>query len=87
MEQFDFLPETFVIPQQFGEFVQAFKSNKERDNLWIVKPTNLSRGRGIYIVDDVAEVHLEDEPSVIQRYIANPMLINGTSLTCGSTCA
>ena len=34
--------------------------NTKNKNLWIVKPTNSSRGRGIYIIDDVAEVNLED---------------------------
>ena len=45
-------------------------------NLWIVKPTNSSRGRGIYIIDDVSEVSLDD-PSIISKYIADPLLING----------
>lgn len=44
--------------------------------MWIVKPANLSRGRGIYLVDDVNEVSVDDT-SVISRYIANPLLING----------
>ena len=47
-----------------------------RKNLWIVKPANLSRGRGIYLIDDVNEVSVE-ETSVISRYISNPLLING----------
>lgn len=46
-------------------------------NLWIVKPTNLSRGRGIYIIDDISEVNIEDEAAIISRYVANPLLING----------
>jgi tubulin polyglutamylase TTLL5 len=41
-----------------------------------VKPSNLSRGRGIYLVEDPSEVDLE-ESTVIQRYISNPLLING----------
>jgi len=74
------LPETFVLPDQYGDFVQRFKKyRKENDknNLWIVKPSNLSRGRGIYIVDDVSEVNIEDDTAVVQRYIADPLLING----------
>lgn len=90
-QSFDFLPETYVLPDQFGEFVQAFKKYKKdavinqqilnlkeaERNLWIVKPTNLSRGRGIYIVDDISEVNIEDEAAIISRYISNPLLING----------
>ena len=36
----------------------------------------MSRGRGIYLVDDVSEVSL-DEVSVVSKYISNPFLING----------
>jgi hypothetical protein len=44
--------------------------------VWIVKPANLSRGRGIHLIDDINEVNI-DELSVISKYIANPLLING----------
>ena len=36
----------------------------------------MSRGRGIYIVDDIAEVNVDDL-SIVSKYIANPLLING----------
>lgn len=41
-----------------------------------MKPANLSRGRGIYIIDEISEV-IVDDISVISKYIANPLLING----------
>ena len=67
------------MPEEFSEFFNHFQRLKQTDskrNLWIVKPNNLSRGRGIYLVEDPSEVNIE-EPSVIQRYISNPLLING----------
>jgi tubulin polyglutamylase TTLL5 len=76
---FDYIPDTYVLPEQFGDFYahfQKLKQTEPKTNLWIVKPTNSSRGRGIHIVDDIAEVNV-DEPCVISRYIANPLLING----------
>jgi len=36
----------------------------------------MSRGRGIYIIDDIAEVNVDDL-SIVSRYITNPLLING----------
>ena len=36
----------------------------------------MSRGRGIYIIDDIGEVNV-DELSIVSRYIQNPLLING----------
>ena len=76
---FDFIPDTYVLPDEFGEFYSHFQRQKAQDpkrNLWIVKPANLSRGRGIYIVDDISEVNVDDV-SVISKYISNPLLING----------
>jgi len=45
-------------------------------NLWILKPSSLSRGRGIRLVDSLADV-LCSQPSVMQRYVADPLLIRG----------
>eukprot|EP00347_Sterkiella_histriomuscorum_P021171 403334979 len=76
---FDFIPDTYVLPDEFGDFYahyQKVKQNDPKHNIWIVKPANLSRGRGIYLIDDIAEVSVDDI-SVISRYIQNPLLING----------
>lgn len=44
--------------------------------MWIVKPTNSSQGKGIFIIDDISEVPI-DEPCVVSKYVSNPLLING----------
>ena len=78
-KQFDFLPDTYVIPDEFSDFYNHFQKEQQMDpkrNLWIVKPANMSRGRGIYIVDDIAEVNVDDL-AIVSKYIANPLLING----------
>ena len=41
-----------------------------------MKPANSSQGRGIQIIDSLDNVDI-DETSIIQRYIMNPLLING----------
>jgi hypothetical protein len=76
---FDFIPDTYVLPDEFGDFYshyQKLKATDPKKNIWIVKPANLSRGRGIYLIDDIAEVNVDDI-SVISRYVQNPLLING----------
>ena len=74
-----------MIPDQFQEFYQNFQKEKQRceqtnkpgqKNIWIVKPANLSRGRGIYLIDDISEVNVADL-SIVSKYISNPLLING----------
>ena len=67
------------MPDEFGDFYnhyQKLKQHESKKNVWIVKPANACQGRGIYIVDDINDVNV-DETSVISKYITNPLLING----------
>jgi hypothetical protein len=41
-----------------------------------MKPVGLSRGRGISLLNDMSQVNYS-EPMVVQRYIMNPMLLDG----------
>ena len=78
-EEFDFIPETFILPDEFDEFQETFHkfiNQNGYSQYWIVKPCNLSRGRGIFLIDDISEVP-DDEAFIISRYISNPLLING----------
>jgi len=52
------------------------KQHDPKKNIWIVKPANSSQGKGIYIIDDINDVNV-DETCVISRYVTNPLLING----------
>lgn len=44
--------------------------------MWIIKPANGCQGKGIYLIDDINDVNVDDT-SVISKYITNPLLING----------
>ena len=52
-------------------------------NLWIIKPSTSSRGRGIRVVTTIAELleaitpATESKPFVVQKYIENPLLLPG----------
>merc|ERR1719409_959071 len=70
---YDFLPETYVLPDQIEDFLKKYEST---EYLWIVKPHASSRGRGISILRDLDDLPLE-ECSVVSRYIDNPLLIQG----------
>lgn len=62
-ENFDFIPTTFILPEEFPDFQDCFTHLKEidpRKNIWILKPANSSLGRGISIVDDLNDVVIED---------------------------
>ena len=73
-EEFDFIPDTFVLPDEYRDFYDHFIHRKRKH--WIIKPSNSSQGKGIYIIDSIKDVPL-DEPCVVSEYIQNPLLING----------
>lgn len=73
------MPDTYILPQEYKDFASHFNMLAQKEpkkNIWIVKPANLSRGRGIHLIDSLSDV-LIDDLSVVSRYITNPLLING----------
>lgn len=59
--------------------VPQYKLNGHR-NIWIMKPSNLSRGRGVTCVDSLAPIEeslsaTNDVGLIVQKYIENPMII------------
>ena len=70
---FDFVPETYVLPDNFDAFLKCYQRSRCH---WIVKPNASSRGRGIFILKDLSELPL-DETVVCSRYIQDPLLIQG----------
>lgn len=80
---YSFIPETFTLPNEYVKFCQYFAeerdkagSSSSRNPFYICKPSDLSRGRKIFVFDDIGELTY-DCSSVVQRYIENPLLILG----------
>ncbi|KAF7662091.1 hypothetical protein LDENG_00246540 [Lucifuga dentata] len=76
---YDFSPTVFILPKDHTHFLDV--SNKLRltrglSVYWICKPVDLSRGRGIFIFEDIKDL-VYDSPVIIQRYVSNPLLISG----------
>jgi len=73
---FDFMPETYIYPED-KELIENKFNNYHLDfnDLWLIKPTNLSQGRGIFLFNSLKEVKMEEY--VITKYISNISLING----------
>lgn len=44
---------------------------------WICKPVDMSRGRNIFLVDDMSQLHNLQQQCIVQRYVTNPLLIGG----------
>lgn len=77
-KEFEKIPDTYCLPEEFSDFYVHYnelKTEAPYKNIWIVKPSALSRGRGIYITDDIHDID-QDEGCIVSRYIHNPLLIN-----------
>jgi len=76
---FNISPLTFILPKEYVNFLETFSELEDKEgkfNYWIMKPAAKSRGRGISLVNDLSQISY-GEPIVVQRYIKNPLLING----------
>ena len=69
---------SIILEKTKKEFAQ-YEMNGNR-NIWIMKPSGLSRGRGIKCCDDLDEILNQVKSGgnqlIIQKYIENPVIIN-----------
>jgi tubulin polyglutamylase TTLL1 len=82
----DFVPVTYLLPADYTLFVEEFRRNPNA--MWIMKPTARSQGKGIFIINKLAQIKKWSTQSrwaqmplkeayVISRYVENPLLIGG----------
>jgi tubulin polyglutamylase TTLL6/13 len=55
--EFDFFPKTWVLPGDAAELKQQF--NKKKTKTFIIKPTNMCQGRGIYLTRRYEDIDLK----------------------------
>nr|XP_046229342.1 probable tubulin polyglutamylase TTLL2 [Scatophagus argus] len=76
---YDFSPTAFILPNDYTRFLAEYNKLRlsgRQSVYWICKPTDLSRGRGIFIFEDIKAL-VYDCSVIVQRYISNPLLISG----------
>ena len=71
--KFDFLPESYILPNEFT-FLKD-RMDKNPNQFWIVKPVASSQGRGIFLTKNIDEIP-SNHQTIASRYISNPFLIN-----------
>uniref|UniRef100_H3ATC5 Tubulin tyrosine ligase like 2 n=1 Tax=Latimeria chalumnae TaxID=7897 RepID=H3ATC5_LATCH len=77
---YDFSPVAFIMPNDYTKFITEYTKDKQanggKPSYWICKPVDLSRGRGIFLFQDIKDLTY-DCSVIVQKYIANPLLISG----------
>jgi len=49
-----FLPPSFVLPDDYGLFLEAFKRNP--GEVWIMKPVGRAQGKGIFLFTKLSQI-------------------------------
>jgi tubulin polyglutamylase TTLL6/13 len=85
--EYDFFPETWILPNENKDFSRACKHSQNTDaagsDLFIIKPERGCQGRGIFLTrsdNHEAIRKITWHPGnilVAQRYVGNPLLIDG----------
>lgn len=70
----NFHPETFSMPWHYDQLVARMA--EQPDTLWLKKQKRWMAGEGMAIITDDVPIP-RDEPWLVQRYIANPLLLPG----------
>lgn len=76
-EDYSFIPTSYILPADAKDFYKQIKINNNKNNskdIFIVKPVNSSRGRGIHLLTEFNKEIL-NEDCLISKYISNPHLI------------
>ena len=83
---YNYIPPTYILPMDSENFEMELKKNKKC--IWIVKPVNLSRGRGIRLLcgeEEYKKLYKKNKNKdikdnnlqlLISRYLDNPHLLN-----------
>lgn len=72
-EEYKFFPKTWVLPNDFPEFLRHYKQYEECT--YIVKPAMQSQGRGIFLTRNSDDINPRLN-AVIQEYVEDPFLVD-----------
>eukprot|EP00644_Phytophthora_capsici_P012364 jgi/Phyca11/10089/fgenesh1_pm.PHYCAscaffold_46_\ len=90
-EFYDFWSATFVLPHEYGMFVEEFK--RTPGGRWIMKPVGKAQGRGIFLFEKLSDISewkrdaswngdggmqaKTADTYIVQKYVESPYLIGG----------
>ncbi|KAK9837196.1 hypothetical protein WJX84_010345 [Apatococcus fuscideae] len=53
LQALDFLPTTYILPQDYSLFVEEFR--KQESATWIMKPSGRAQGQGIFLINKLSQ--------------------------------
>lgn len=74
-KEFNFFPQSFILPQDIKLLRKAWEEGGSRQK-WIVKPPASARGIGIQVIHKWSQLP-KRRPLLVQRYLHKPYLIGG----------
>ncbi|NXC32397.1 TTLL4 polyglutamylase, partial [Campylorhamphus procurvoides] len=74
-KEFNFFPQSFILPQDIKLLRKAWEEGASRQK-WIVKPPASARGIGIQVIHKWSQLP-KRRPLLVQRYLHKPYLIDG----------
>lgn len=75
--EFNFMPLTYILPQDIKRLKRLWLRFHERNTKWIIKPPASARGTGIKVVSKWKQIP-KRKPMIVQKYIDRPLLIDGS---------
>ncbi|XP_043360726.1 tubulin polyglutamylase TTLL4 isoform X7 [Dermochelys coriacea] len=75
-KEFNFFPQSFILPQDIRLLRKAWEESGSRQK-WIVKPPASARGIGIQVIHKWSQLP-KRRPLLVQRYLHKPYLIGGS---------
>ena len=80
----DFLQQTYDLAIELPAFIGEFLSREEKheNNIWILKPPNMARSMDMIVTNNLDNIirQMETGPKLIQKYIDNPLTIEGKKI-------
>ncbi|XP_039612398.1 tubulin polyglutamylase TTLL4 isoform X2 [Polypterus senegalus] len=75
-KEFNFFPQSFVLPQDIKLLKKSWEENGSKQK-WIVKPPASARGIGIQVIHKWSQLP-KRRPLLVQKYLHKPYLISGS---------